>query len=144
MKTCKRCGASKPLEEFYAQPGNNDGRAGKCKECAKELALSNRNDNIERARAYDRERGKTASRIASTIEQNRIWRSADRRRTKAHNAVARAMKAGTIEKKPCCRCGSDKSMAHHESYDRPLDVTWYCQVDHKQRHKEMAIAGIEP
>jgi hypothetical protein len=28
-------------------------------------------------------------------------------------------------------------LAHHEDYDRPLDVMWLCQPCHKQRHKEL-------
>ena len=56
---------------------------------------------------------------------------------KAHNAVARAIKKGDLEKQPCCRCGNEKSIAHHEDYDKPLDVMWLCTPCHKQRHKEL-------
>jgi hypothetical protein len=59
-----------------------------------------------------------------------------------HSRVARALKRGEIERKPCCVCGSSQSVAHHESYDRPLDVTWYCQPHHSARHKEIALQGI--
>jgi ribosomal protein S27AE len=38
---------------------------------------------------------------------------------------------------PCIRCGNEKSLAHHEDYDKPLDVMWLCQPCHKQRHKEL-------
>jgi ribosomal protein S27AE len=38
---------------------------------------------------------------------------------------------------PCIRCGEAKSVAHHEDYDKPLEVMWLCQPCHKQRHKEL-------
>jgi hypothetical protein len=28
-------------------------------------------------------------------------------------------------------------LAHHEDYDKPLEVVWLCQPCHKQRHKEI-------
>lgn len=33
MKTCKKCGESKPIEEFYKHPKNIDGHSGTCKDC---------------------------------------------------------------------------------------------------------------
>lgn len=35
MKTCKKCGHIKPLDEFPKKPVNRDGHAGSCKECKK-------------------------------------------------------------------------------------------------------------
>lgn len=35
-KTCKKCGKTKPLEEFDKARDNRDGRSGTCKECRRE------------------------------------------------------------------------------------------------------------
>jgi ribosomal protein S27AE len=59
--------------------------------------------------------------------------------TECHNAVARAIKNGSLDPTPCVRCGEIKSLAHHEDYDKPLDVMWLCQSCHKQRHKELLL-----
>ena len=143
-KKCFKCGKVKPRSEFYAHGAMADGLLGKCKECTKKDANEHRLANLEKVRKYDRERAKNPHRIANAVEQNKRWRKEDGRRASAHNKVARAIRAGVIEKAPCCVCGSDNSLAHHESYDRPLDVIWYCQPHHKGRHKEMILKGIQP
>lgn len=143
-KTCFKCNKTKPITEFYKHAAMGDGHLGKCKECAKADANKHRLENIDKVRQYDRERGKSKERIAAATEQARRWRAEDKRRMIAHGKVAYAIRSGVIIKQPCCVCGSSESMAHHESYDRPLDVVWYCQIHHKERHKIMAIDGIEP
>jgi len=136
-KECFKCKTVKPLDEFYKQSRMADGHLNKCKVCTKNDVHKHRADNIEKVRAYDRERGKNKDRIQSTTEITRAWREEDKRRTKAHSAVAYAIRKGNLVRMPCVRCGEQKSVGHHEDYDKPLEVTWLCQPCHKQRHKEL-------
>lgn len=136
-KECFKCKAVKPLDEFYKQPRMADGHLNKCKECTKNDANKHRAENIERIRAYDRERGKNKDRIKANSQVTKAWREEDKRRIKAHNAVARAIRNGTLVRQPCVRCGVEKTVAHHDDYDQQLQVTWLCQPCHKQRHKEL-------
>lgn len=144
LKKCFKCGESQPRTNFYKHGQMADGLMGKCKDCTKKDVAAHREKHIEKIRAYDRARGKNKERMAYASEISKRWRAEDSRRMKSHNAVARALKNGVLQKSNCCICGSEKSLAHHESYDRPLDVVWYCQIHHKERHKQMAIDGIEP
>jgi predicted ATP-dependent serine protease len=143
-KKCFKCGEVKSRSEFYKHSAMGDGLLGKCKECTKTDANAHRNANIEKIRQYDRDRAKNPDRAKTAYAISNAWRKEDKRRSSAHNKVARAIRSGVIEKELCCVCHSEHSFAHHESYDHPLDVTWYCQPHHKARHKEMAIKGIEP
>ena len=136
-KECFKCKTVKPLGDFYKHPQMPDGRVNKCKECNKNDVTANRNKNLEKIRAYDRARGKEPERIKANTEVNRAWRAEDRRRTYAHNMVARAIRSGSLLRQFCCRCGEAKTVAHHEDYDKPLEVMWLCQPCHKQRHKEL-------
>jgi len=136
-KECFKCKAVRPLEGFYKHPKMPDGHVNKCKECNKNDVTANRNKNIEKVRAYDRERGKLPERAKIAQEISAAWRKADSRRFRAHNAVARAIKKGLLVRCPCVRCGEQKSLAHHEDYDKPLEIMWLCQPCHKQRHKEL-------
>ena len=137
MKTCFKCKEEKPFEMFYKHSQMADGYINKCKDCTKNDVSKHRNENLEKVRAYDRARGKIPERIKTNTEVNRAWRQEDTRRSRAHNMVARAIRNGSLFRLPCVRCGEQKSLAHHEDYDKPLDVMWLCQPCHKQRHKEL-------
>jgi hypothetical protein len=139
-KTCFKCQTVKLLDEFYKHNAMADGHLNKCKECNKKDALEHRLKNIEKVREYDKHRARLPDRIKLALRVNQEWRVADKRRTQCHNAVARAIKKGTLNPMPCVRCGEIKSVAHHEDYNKPLDVMWLCQPCHKQRHKEMVLA----
>ena len=137
MKECFKCKTVKPLSDFYKHSRMADGHVNKCKECNKNDSTANRNKNLEKVRAYDRARSKESERIKAQTEITRAWRAEDSRRNLAHSQVARAIRSGALVRQPCCRCGEAKTVAHHEDYDKPLDVMWLCQPCHKKRHKEL-------
>jgi hypothetical protein len=140
-KKCFKCNSVKPLSDFYKHLEMADGHVNKCKECNKKDVTKNRNQNIERFREYDRFRGKNSKRIALAVKVNKAWRAEDSKRSAAHSAVARAIKSGALVKQNCAKCNDENSLAHHEDYDKKLDVVWLCQPCHKQRHKEI-ILGV--
>ena len=137
-KVCFKCKEDKPLSEFYKHKGMSDGCLNKCKCCTRRDVLEHRSKNLDKIRAYDRERAKNKERRKLAAEVGRRWREQDSRRVVAHSAVARAIRKGRLVKRPCERCLSEKSVAHHDDYDKPLSVTWLCTPCHKQRHKEIA------
>jgi hypothetical protein len=48
--------------------------------------------------------------------------------------MSNAFKTGKLTKEPCEMCGGDAE-AHHEDYDKPLEVRWLCRVHHKELHR---------
>lgn len=112
----------------------SDGHLGKCKTCAKRDVTKYRWDNIDTVRA--RENAQKRDPVKQR-EITKAWRAEDSRRTHCHNAVRRAVKSGKLIIPASCKCGREKVGAHHDDYDKPLDVMWLCQACHKQRHKEL-------
>lgn len=43
------------------------------------------------------------------------------------------IKRGKITKLPCQICGASAE-AHHEDYDKPLEVIWLCRLHHLELH----------
>lgn len=54
--------------------------------------------------------------------------------SRAHAAVAKAVKDGILAKKPCEICGKENSEAHHPDYGKPLEVKWLCSSHHRKEH----------
>ncbi|KKK52352.1 hypothetical protein LCGC14_3105780 [marine sediment metagenome] len=48
------------------------------------------------------------------------------------------IKRGKLQKLPCCICGlTDNLEAHHEDYNKPLEVVWFCRTHHLEYHKNL-------
>lgn len=56
----------------------------------------------------------------------------ERRKAHARSQVAKAIKDGKLVRQNC-QCGK-VSEAHHDDYDKPLDVKWLCRSCHSQYH----------
>lgn len=54
MKRCKKCGVTKPLDDFYAEKTARDGHRPECKACALEYRKRWYRENRERSIAYVR------------------------------------------------------------------------------------------
>jgi len=137
MKKCFKCGVNKKIKEFYRHAKMGDGHLNKCIDCTKRDALLHRTLNIEKIREYDFKRSKTKKRLKLSNINCKIYRKKNPEKYKAHSIVNRAIRAGKLKKKTCIVCKSKKSLAHHEDYSKPLDVIWYCQIHHIERHKEI-------
>jgi hypothetical protein len=60
-------------------------------------------------------------------------------RVRARRLVEYAIKAGLIKKLPCSICGDPKSEAHHEDYEKPLEVVWLCRRHHREADKRLGF-----
>ncbi len=145
MKQCKKCFESKPLNEFYKKIENKDGVQKVCKDCDNKrhrqwrkkhpyqviiMSRLQRERHPEEMRAAVREYGrKHKKEMQLRTEQ---WAKKNPKKTSAHAKVYYAIKIGKL-KKENCYCGK-RAHAHHDDYNKPLDVLWLCPIHHKERH----------
>ena len=56
-------------------------------------------------------------------------------RKAARDYLNRLIRQGIVKRLSCEICGSDKNVeAHHDDYERPLEVLWLCRTHHDERH----------
>lgn len=134
MKSCFKCGAVKPLSEFYKHPRMADGHVNKCKVCNKKDVRENRELKHDYYIEYDRSRG--GSRVDHGY--TKAYREKYPNKYSAHSKVAHAIRSGVLVRPSCCpKCGDSYSVvAHHCDYLKPLDIEWLCEFCHKAWHKE--------
>lgn len=53
---------------------------------------------------------------------------------KARELLRIAVARGEVKKYPCEVCGNKRSQGHHDDYNKPLEVRWFCALHHKQLH----------
>lgn len=134
-KICKVCGRQKPLADFHRNHTYADGHMSKCKECASAYAKVWREANREHNRQnklayYNTERGRqfTYANIKA------YWKRYPQKRA-VHIMVSNAIRDGRLIRGPCEMCGAEKVQAHHDDYDKPLKVRWFCRSCHVAHHK---------
>lgn len=77
-------------------------------------------------------------------KDNHFWRGGTRRPSRVGSIMTQAGKKGIIHPMPCEVCGSfGKSPdgrwlvhAHHDDYNKPLEVRWLCKTHHHEWHKK--------
>ena len=136
-KRCFKCGAIKPLDEFYKHSQMRDGHFNKCKECAKNDVTSHRDENIEKVRLYDNQRSKLTHRKQYARKHTIDYRKHNPEKYHAHSLVNNAVRDGRLIKPTECEiCGEQYQVlhAHHKDYNKPLEVEWLCPVCHSLTH----------
>jgi len=134
-KECTRCKNERGFDAFYKCRRNKDGKSYMCKSCFKEDYYNNieRNRKTSKDRYY-RKRGKKLTKDRNN-KDSAAYRSRNPEKKKAHAVLRHSLGSGQIKKSSCEICGSDKGICgHHEDYNRPLDVNWFCDSCHRLWH----------
>lgn len=151
-KQCFKCGAVKPLTEFYKHKAMADGHLNKCKECNKKDVKNNYKKNIGYYKEYDRIRDQSTKRIElkkrylqteegrkSAQKYKEKWANDNVIKRSANIIVGNAVREGRIIKPDNCQqCGikHERIHGHHDNYDYPMVVRWLCPKCHTAWHKE--------
>lgn len=150
MKVCRECNVEQPLSEFYKHAAMGDGHLNKCKSCVKQRVNKHREENIEKAREYDRKRAMLPHRVQARMEYIQTEQGKQSRKKSmekyhvtypmkyaAHVITGNAVRDKKIEKQTqCSECKSTKKIeAHHDDYTKPLEIRWLCNACHRAWHK---------
>lgn len=134
MKECSVCKQELPVENFYRDRARKDGLLIRCKDCERKLRRKTRVNNngiyIKKDRKYYQAHKEEIK------EKRRKYHELNREKIKARGLVRTALKNGSlIRPKTCEKCDAEDPHAHHEDYDRPLEVVWLCRICHMRLHQ---------
>jgi hypothetical protein len=58
-----------------------------------------------------------------------------RKKANARSYLNVYVRLGKVRKMPCEVCSNPKSEAHHDDYNKPLEVKWLCRPHHLEYHR---------
>lgn len=90
--------------------------------------------SIKKERIRKRYKHRYAKRRDYFIEYQRNYYLKNSDIVKAGRMVNNALKKGELVKQKCEICSHDKTVAHHDDYNKPLDIRWLCQSCHRLWH----------
>ena len=148
-RICRNCGEKKPIGSYYKAPTGKGGRNGMCKACVLLYNIEDRKKNPEKLKkrnrlCYLKNRERIIKDTSEYTKNHPEVRDKSRKnyyKNNKHKADARgkawkAKKEGFLTQTPCGICGAIKTEAHHEDYNKPFDVYWYCRRCHAELHRK--------
>lgn len=112
VRVCPGCHQEKDRTEFYL-------KNIRCKRCCSEI---------------DKRRNRKPR-----TEYHSEYRKGNKEKRKAQDILNGAIRSGSMVRgSRCSRCNKETNVdAHHDDYDKPLDVRWLCRSCHRQHHKQI-------
>ena len=140
MKKCSRCKQEKLDSDFCKDRRTGSGLQGWCKTCHVEYQQSPAGKESQRKR--DKKHSQTLKGKATAIRKTRKRKERFPEKFKAVQAVRNAIQTGKLTRPLACpSCDVERFVeAHHEDYNKPLDVKWLCQDCHRILHRE--VVGV--
>lgn len=112
--------------------------------------LNNREKfNFNHRKTYQKNRVKRAVTVKIWQQNNRKkinklareYSAKNPLKNQAREKVRKAKRNGLITPITCEICGKPQTIAHHEDYNKPLDVWFLCELHHAGRHKFLRLEG---
>lgn len=137
MKTCFKCNVEKELKEFYKHSQMKDGHLNKCKKCTKKDVKVNYDKNIDYYRSYEKTEKRILSKRKRAKGYTKKYKEKNPKKRQAHIIVGNSIRSGAlIRPNICSECERTQNIqAHHDDYNKPLEVRWLCSRCHIKWHK---------
>ena len=134
MKTCTRCGETKPVSDFHWKTAKHKTRRSWCKRCGSNKRRAWRWKDPDKRRANQRKYNN--SRSQKKVAYNKQYNKTHQYVEKAHNTLNHSIDRGDITRPDTCEhcCKTCKPEGHHDDYSKPLEVKWLCPECHAIEH----------
>ena len=128
---CIKCDVSKPLNYFYDSTIRKSNLTGECKKCVR-ARVNVSNKQSHRVTFYSSESGKQ---LARDKFQRYLSKYASRHAVRIATNLA-VLRGELIKSEECEECldAESRIQAHHDNYNKQLDVRWLCIKCHSTWH----------
>lgn len=121
----------KATEKAYSKKYREE-NAEKIREASRSYWAAHKDKKREKDKRYrEKHAAECNARFYEKYHNDPKFRSHHLVRTK----VSVALRSGKIVKGPCEKCGDKKAEAHHDDYNKPLEVRWLCRKCHDEWHR---------
>ncbi len=135
IKTCRECGLSKGIDEYYVHSEMKDGHLNKCKWCVKERIRIYRKNHREIIRGIDKKAYDKKKHTPTYKTKAKKRQAKNRTPEKARARHLAEIKLSMFKPELCEKCKEQPAKcAHHHDYSKPLDVVWLCPTCHNRIH----------
>lgn len=143
-RVCSRCKESKPIADFRLDKRKPFGCGYQCRPCFTTAVEPSSRAYVERNR--ERVKARYRARDARYRKTGVLLPPRDPKKLRARAAARNAAAAGRLVKpKNCDACGTVARLhAHHDDYDKPLDVRWLCSICHGLVHRTALLTARGP
>ena len=111
-----------------------------CKPCTSKQSIAWGKENPKRKYESNKRYLSTPLGKLAVQRKTRMFRKKFPKKYAAYNAVVTAIRNKTLIRKICEICGVKNTHAHHDDYNKPLDVRWLCDLCHVRLHRSMLKA----
>lgn len=151
-KLCTNCKQEKEIAEFCKDIQKKDRLSSSCRLCRRvtsALSYIKNKASIKRRQDSYREENKEVIAARNKVYQAtlkgkevakrssaRYRKASNKKKIAAVDKVKYALKVAKLTKQSCEVCDVEKTQAHHDDYNKPLDIRWLCCQHHKLWHRE--------
>lgn len=151
LKKCSECGRMLPISEFNKNRNSRDGLQDRCRDCFSAYNRRRYQEKRDRIRkdVHDYQRD---NKMNVYLSRQKTWDSREKHtKVEARRLSGAALDAGVIDRPDHCQacgCSSEEHRieAHHDDYERPLDIIWLCTPCHRRADAARVAreAGMNP
>ena len=135
MIKCRDCKKEYDESEFRSRRGLNQIIWDKkCKACKRKYNLSYYKKHAEKIKVQTKAYRKTARGKEAQATSQRTQYKKSKQKFVAMGAVRLALEKGLLKRKCCEVCGEVWVHAHHDDYEKLIDVRWFCPHHHREWH----------
>lgn len=153
MPVCRKCKKDKPEDQFNFFNKEKGTRQTMCRECFSEYNRERYRSNPEKYKA-DVKKYREENTEACFETRLKVWKK-NKTLYNARKLTEAALASGKIKRPETCQvCGKapeKRIEAHHENYDKPLDIIWCCTKCHdkldiarRKRENKPYHARVQP